>query len=173
MTLRRPLQALALFACLVLTAVCTNAAGTTQTIKPDGRTDLALTRPGMNPVRVALWLTKIETSFPYKGALLWGGDVGVLPQEVVSSIEVYDGDQMIFVPLSAYGDLGDVKLASVDSTARGFTLNLHGGATATSYDAKLSFEGGYLTSRSVASREFPQQVREQTSYSFLKRTGNE
>jgi hypothetical protein len=170
---RQPLRTLALFAALVLTAVCASAAGTTQTIKPDGRTDLALTRPGMKPVRVALWLEKVETSFPYKDALLWGGDVGVLPLEVVGSIEVYDGDQMIFVPLSAYGDLGDVKLASVDPTARGFALNLHGGATASSYDAKLSFEGGYLVSRSVASREFPQQVREQTSYLFLKRTGNE
>lgn len=171
MILRRPFRALALFACLVLTAVCASAAGTTQATKPDGRTDLVLTRPGMKSVRVALWLTKIGNTFPYKDALLWGGDVDVLPQQVVSAVEVSDGDQMIFVPLSAYGDLGDVKLASLDPTARGFTLNLHGGATATSYDAKLSFEGGFLVSRSVAAREFPQQVREQTNYSFLKRTG--
>jgi hypothetical protein len=171
MTLRRPLQAFAFFVCLVLTAACMNAAGTTQVIKPNGRTDLTLTRRGMKSVRVALCLTKIENTFPYKNSLLWGGDVGELPQQVVISIEVYDGDQIIFVPLSAYGDLGDVKLASLDPTARGVALNLHGGAAATSYDAKLSFEGGYLVSRTVALREFPQQRREETNYSFPKRTG--
>jgi len=133
MTLQRPLQALALCACLVLTAVCTNAAETTQTIKPDGRTDLTLTRPGMKSVHVALWPTKIENTFPYKDALLWGADVGALPQQVVSSIEVYDGD--------------------------------------TSYDAKLGFEGGCLVRRTVALREFRLQRREETSYSFPKRTG--
>ena len=170
MILRGPLRALALFLSLVLAAVCVNAAGTPQAIKPDGRTDLTLIRPGTKSIRVAVWLTKIGNTFPYKNPLLWGGDVGELPQQVVSSIEVYEGDEMIFVPLSAYGDLGDLKLASLDPTARGFTLNLHGGETATSYDAKLSFEGGYLVSRAVALREFPQQAREQTHYSFPKRT---
>jgi hypothetical protein len=173
MTLLRPLRALTLFACLVLPAVCTSAAGITQAIKPDGRTDLALTRSGMKSVRVALWTAKIGNTFPYKDALLWGGDVDELPQQVVSSIEVHDGDQMIFVPLSAYGDLGDLKLGSLDPTVGGFTLSLHGGNTATSYDVKLSFAEGYLVTRIVTLREFPQQRFEKTSYSFPKRTGND
>ena len=168
MILRLPLRILILVACFVLTAVCAAAAGAGQVIKPDGRTELTLTRPSMKSVRVALSLVRVDSTFPYKGALLWGGDVDVLPQQVVGSIEVDEGDQKIFVPLSAYGDFGDLKFASLDPSARGFTLNLHGGATATSYDAKLSFEGGFLVSRTVALREFPRQAREQTSYSFPK-----
>jgi hypothetical protein len=135
-----------------------------QSVKADARTDLTLTRSGMKPVRVTLWSSRIENTFPYRDAILWGGDVDLLPQQLMVSMEVHDGDQMIFIPLSAYGDLGDVKLATAAQGARGFSLTLHGGAAATEYDAQLRFAGGYLVNRTVTLREFP-QAGEQTNYS--------
>ncbi|MEA3197013.1 MAG: hypothetical protein QOF32_1065, partial [Gammaproteobacteria bacterium] len=88
---------------------------------------------------------------------------GALIQETI-----WMGDT-IFVPLSAYSDLGDVKSASLDPTTHGFTLNLHGGNTATSYDATLIFDQERLMSRTVTLREFPER-RERDSYSFPKRS---
>ena len=58
MILWQPLQGLAFIACLVLTIVCANAAGVEQAIRPNGRTDLMLTRPGTKPVHATVWLTR-------------------------------------------------------------------------------------------------------------------
>ena len=147
--------ALALLACLGLITATAIAAEAVHVIKPEGRTDVIFTRLGGNVVRVTLWQTKVGSAYPYKDALLWGGDVGELPKIVLSSIQIQDGNETVFMPLSAYGDLGDVRSASLDSTTQqGFTLNLHGGDTAASYDAALNFERGYLVRRTVVLREF-------------------
>src|SRR5437660_1068512 len=105
MNLRLPLpmrveRTLVFLACLVLTTIAVRAEGQSHAIKPDARTVLTLTRPGMEPVRVALSLTKTERALPYKDALFWGGDAGELPKEVVTTIQVNDGAQVVFVPLS-------------------------------------------------------------------------
>jgi hypothetical protein len=135
-------------ACFTVVEVRANTAEALQPISPDGHTELTLTQPGPKPIRVVIWSSTITNTLPYKEAILWGGDVGRSPKQVVSLIQVYDGDHALLVPLSAYGDLGDVKSASLDVTAKGFALKLHGGDTATSYDASLTFEKGYLVYRS-------------------------
>jgi len=111
---------------------------------------------------------KTGESAPYKGALLWGGDIDVIPTYVLSSVAVHERDESIFVPMSAYGDLGDVKFGSVEATKGGFVIKLHGGGTATGYDATLTFHRGYLVSRAVRSREFPNERNEVTTYAFPK-----
>lgn len=155
-----------LLACLGLMSAY--PADTLHSIKAEGRTEISLTPSSGKAIHVTVLQTTIGNSFPYKNALLWGGDVDVMPKSVLSSIEIQEGQDPIFIPLSAYGDLGDVKTASVSSSTHGFTLILHGGSTATAYDAALSFEGGHLASRAVILREFPER-REKASYSFPSR----
>lgn len=163
-----PLRML-LIMCLALPALGARAAEPLQAVNPDGATKLGLKHPAAS---IILWTKKLGSTFPYKNALLWGGDVGELPEDVVSSIQVQAASVgEIFVPLSAYADLGDVKFASLNPIANGFILGLHGGETATSYDAKLVFKNGFLVSRIITLRENPQESREETTYSFPKRTG--
>jgi hypothetical protein len=145
-----------------------HAASIAQTINPDGRTELTLTKSNDDVVRIAISQIKLGDSFPYKDALLWGGEVGQPPQAVLSSIQIKEKDKTIFVSLSAYADLGDVKVASLKPTTHGFELALHGGNTATSYDAMLVFSRGYLVSRTVRLVEFPDEALEKTTYSFPK-----
>jgi hypothetical protein len=137
-------------------------------VDADGRTELSLTRTD-GAVRIVIMQTVVHDSYPYKDAILWGGDVGELPKTIVTSIQVRIGTEEIFIPLSAYSDLGNVKFASIDSADHGFTLRIHGGDGATSYDAALAFKRTYLISREVALREFPKERRDATSYSFPAR----
>jgi hypothetical protein len=139
-------------------------------VAPNRSTELSLSRPATAPVHVTLSLTALGSSFPYKNALLWGGDVDQLPQQIVGAVQVSEGSQVVFVPLSAYSDLGDVKSAALNPTEKGFTLELHGGNTASEYDAELKFVAGYLVSRKVALRAFPNQRTERATYAFPKRT---
>jgi hypothetical protein len=118
--------------------------------------------------RVEISQAKIESSFPYKDELLWGGDVGGPPETVLTLLQVSQNKKPVFVRLSAYSDLGDVKFASLEPTKEGFALHLHGGNTATSYDATFSFSNGYLSTRTVRAREFPDEAWEKTRYSFPK-----
>lgn len=136
-----------------------------------GQTELALKLPSGDSVTVDLQQAKIETSYPYRDGLIWGGDVGELPQSILISLHVQRGAETIYVPMSAYGDLGDVKSASLHASARGFVVSLHGGTTAAAYDVTLTFSAEYIVERLVALREFPKQRREKTTYSFPSRTG--
>jgi hypothetical protein len=144
------------------------AAETLSAIKSEGTTELTYKAPNGNIIRVEISQVKIESSFPYKDALLWGGDVGEPPETVLTLIQVSQNKKPVFVRLSAYSDLGDVKFASLEPTKEGFALHLHGGNTATSYDATLSFSRGYLSTRTVRGREFPDEAWEKTRYSFPK-----
>jgi hypothetical protein len=137
-------------------------------IKVEGSTKLIERVSGGNVVHLEIRQAKLDISFPYKGALLWGGDVDELPQTVLTSIQISKNEKALFIPLSAYGDLGDIKFASLEPTKKGFALHLHGGNTATGYDATLVFSHGYLESRLVRLREFPDDRWEKARYSFTK-----
>ena len=155
---------------LVLTLVASWTAGAgpadrRHAVRPQGSVDMSLTQPD---VQVTLETIKIPNDFVYKDALLWGGDTGFLPASVVSAIRVRQGARKLFVPMSAYSDLGDVHSAALLPDPSGFILNLYGGETATTYKAQLRFANGYLLSRVVSSGEFPQNAREETRYSFPK-----
>jgi hypothetical protein len=65
---------------------------------------------------VEILQAKLDPSSPYKDALFWGGDVGEPPQTVLTSIQILQNKKAVFVTLSAYSDLGDVKFASLEPT---------------------------------------------------------
>jgi hypothetical protein len=145
------------------------AAGTLSPIKSEGNTELTYKTPSGNIVQIEISQAKLDPfSLLYKGALLWGGDVDELPQTVLTSIHITQNRKAVFVPLSAYSDMGDVKFASIEPTKGGFALHVHGGGTATGYDATFSFSRGFLKTRTVRNREFPDETWEKTQYSFAK-----
>jgi hypothetical protein len=154
---------------LLLLATAVVAAEALFPLNTEGKTELSFKTAGGNVVQVTVNQIKLDTSYPYKGALFWGGDVGEPPQTVLSSVNVQEDNKTVFVPLSTYSDLGDVKAASFKSTKAGFELTFHGGNTAASYDAYLTFEDGYLKSRIVRLRELPEERWDRTSYSFPRR----
>jgi hypothetical protein len=141
-----------------------------QAVNAAGTTEFSFKDVSGAPITVTVTQLRVDSSYPYHNALLWGGDIGELPQSVVSEVRVLKGGKTIFVPMSAYGDLGDVKSLSFDSIKRGFRVSLHGGNTAASYDATLFFEGGVLTRREVRVRELPDERWEKTTYSFPGRS---
>jgi hypothetical protein len=153
---------------LVGTPARSIAAETLTAIKAEGTTELSATSQNGNILLVEISQVRLDHSYPYKDALVWGGDVDELPQTVLTSIQISQNKKMVFVPLSAYSDLGDVKFGSIEQTKGGFAVHLHGGNTATGYDATLSISHGYLQTRTVRNREFPDERWDKTRYSFTK-----
>ena len=149
--------------CLVMAAAGADAV---QPVKSEGSTSLRVQLATGSEVTVFMTQMKVEGSYPYKDAYMWGGDVGEPPQFALASVQIVSDGETIPLPLSAYADLGDVRFASVDKAAHGFTLSLHGGDAAAAYDATLSFSQGTLASRVVSLREFPEQRQDKTRYSF-------
>lgn len=101
-----------------------------------------------------------------KEGLRWGGDEAAPARTLVVSLSVSKAGEKLFVPLSAYGDLGEPQLLSLKQTPTGFDLIILGGDTGTAYDAVLSFEKGWLTRRRVSHHEFPDTAWEETKYSY-------
>jgi hypothetical protein len=124
------LSSLAVVLLLIGKPTGATVAETLSAIKSEGTTELTYKAPSRNIIRVEISQVKIESSFPSKDALLWGGDVGESPETVLTLIQVSQNKKPVFVRLSAYSDLGDVKFASLEPTKEGFALHLHGGNTA-------------------------------------------
>jgi hypothetical protein len=117
---------------------------------------------------VSVLVETIEPSsdFAYSKAYAWGGDETTPPKKIIKTITVLKNGQNLFIPLSAYADLGNPNKISLSKLPRGFRLTISGGDAAGSYDARLDFKKNEISRRRVASGEFPKEVWEETTFSF-------
>ncbi|MEW6108482.1 MAG: hypothetical protein AB1632_04830 [Nitrospirota bacterium] len=83
-------------------------------------------------------------------------------------MEVKVGGESIFIPLSAFADLGNPRSVNIESGKRKnrFAVVLNGGDAATSYTARFDFRDNILSERVVRHGEFPDQSWEKTTYKF-------
>jgi len=120
-------------------------------------------------VKAELRTIKVTPKYPYKHAFMWGGDETAVPKTVITAIDVRIGSEKIFVPLSAYSDLGDPHQTSLENMEHGFKLIITGGDAAVSYKAVLVFDKENIQRRKVTHGEFPDEVWEETVYSFISK----
>jgi hypothetical protein len=118
-----------------------------------------------NDVVVDIETTGIGSS-AFSDGVWWGADEVTRPKEIIKYIRVSSGAEKAHVPLSAYADLGDPRLASLSATGRGFSIKIKGGDAAGAYEVTLEFEDNTIVRRHVASGEFPDQAWEETVYTF-------
>lgn len=123
--------------------------------------------PGGVRIKSDIQTIKVNSEYPYARAFSWGGDERVAPKTIIKAIDVLIGDEHIGVPLSAYSDLGDPRQALLEVTRHGFKLIIIGGDAAVSYKAVLTFDNDNIQRRKVTSGEFPDEVWEETTYSFI------
>jgi hypothetical protein len=106
---------------------------------------------------------------------VWGSDQEC-PRTVIAALTVGLGEQVIFVPVSAYGDLANLRSIAAHETADGFEVHFSGGDAASAYNATLDFQRdagvGFpvLRARKVRSGEFPTEAWEETRYRFRSPT---
>ena len=102
---------------------------------------------------------------------VWGSD-RECPRKVIAALTVKIDKKAIFVPVSAYADLANLRSIAVKPTRDGFEVDIGGGDAATSYSATLHFkrdltpEPAALSTRTVRSGEFPDDAWEETRYHF-------
>lgn len=96
----------------------------------------------------------------------WGSE-NSCPRAFVGALEVKVMGMPVFVPLSAFADLGNPRDVRIEShNGNGFAVILTGGDAATSYTASLEFRDNLLSERMVRHGEFPDQSWERTLYKF-------
>jgi hypothetical protein len=128
-----------------------------------------------SPVNIKVWSKKINSTYPYEKAFLWGGDYFgekkiIMPKSIISKIDIKVRNEKIIVPLSAYSDLGNPKLVLFERTKQGFKLIIEGvGGEETAYKAILEFSGENIQRRRVMLKLFSQEVWQETVYSFVSK----
>jgi hypothetical protein len=122
------------------------------------------------PVKIEVRKVKISSRYPYPHAFIWGGDELDMPKTVITALDILSGTEKIYVPLSAYSDLGDPNQVSLERTQKGFQIIIQGGEAASSYKAVLVFNHENIKRRKVIHGEFPDEVWEETTYSFISQT---
>ncbi|MCC7201063.1 MAG: hypothetical protein IT393_00120 [Nitrospirae bacterium] len=127
-------------------------------------------------VKIDMRTVKLTPQYPYAHAFMWGGDFEsrsevIMPKNVIAAINIQIGNEKMFVPLSAYSDLGNPYQASFEKTDRGFRLIIAGrGGTSTPYKAVLEFNNENIQRRRITLDIFPDEVWEETEYSFKSST---
>lgn len=123
-------------------------------------------------LKVVVRIIKPPAGYPYTDTLLWGGDqIGEdeyeLPETLIQSIDVRINDKKIDVPLSAYQNIGGVDNVSIEITERGFILIIMGYREGDmSYKSMLEFDTHKILRKKVFLKVFPDEVWEETFYSF-------
>lgn len=117
-------------------------------------------------IEVTAKLLKTDAGFPFRAGWLWGSE-DTAPASVISELAVMVDGTHLFVPLSAFVDLGDPRTIKVDRGDQQFTVVIKGGDAAASYTATLTFsDSKVLMRRRVEHGEFPEQAWEETRYTF-------
>src|SRR3569623_41541 len=99
-------------------------------------------------VNVSIEIIEPPKGYVYGKAYMWGGDETSPPKKIIKAITVVRNGQMVFIPLSAYVDLGNPKAISLQKRpAHGFRLIINGGDAAGSYSAMLDFKNNEISRR--------------------------
>lgn len=96
----------------------------------------------------------------------WGGEDLEPPKTLVSHLTAAIRGQDVFIPLSAFADLGNPHTVEVKMTKLGFDILISGGDASASYHARLAFDKSALVRRRVQHGEFKNEAWEETRYKF-------
>lgn len=120
-------------------------------------------------VYVVIETESISDEFVYGKPVWWGAEF-VLPKTITKNIIVTLDGNKSWIRFSAYSDLVNLKSAKLTVFKNGFQISIDGGESSTHYIANLNFDNeGFLISRKVYSPKFPDEVWEETRYSFIRR----
>lgn len=120
---------------------------------------------GGKTLKVEIQASQYSSSFPYRTGWRWGVE-GTEPKSVLTRLDVYLGQEPLFIPVSAYSDLANARTASLLVRGRTYVITINGGDAAGSYRAELHFDGAYIRKKRVVHGEFPDQAWEETTYAF-------
>lgn len=129
-------------------------------------------------IQLELYTIKITSSYPYKNAVMWGGDWEgedkvLMPKTVISDMHIKVGNEKMYIPLSAYSDLGNpyqISLGKLQSHNE-FQIIILGGDAGGSYRAVLTFDREKILRRRVMLGENSCEVWEETVYSYVSDRG--
>lgn len=139
-----------------------------------GHANLTL-QPGVNELQTAAGAGKritvrIDVASPMQehcASWRWGAEA-LCPKLAIAALQVSIDNESLFIPRSAFIDLGSPNLVTVEVRKSGFDVIVRGGDAATSYTATLRFRNSEIESRRVESGEFPDSAWEHTRFSFTK-----
>lgn len=102
-----------------------------------------------------------------KNSWRWGAEQSC-PNRKIASVKLSFRGQPVFVPYSAFADLGNPTTIALRRNGKSlrYEISVHGGDAAISYECILRFTGGVLQERHVKSTEFPDDSWEKTTYRF-------
>jgi hypothetical protein len=95
----------------------------------------------------------------------WGAEAEC-PNLSIGGMQVHIASSSIFVPRSAFADLGSPIDITIVNRRKGFDVIIRGGDAATSYIATLQFSNRLIEKRRVESGEFGKLAWENTIFSF-------
>ena len=115
-------------------------------------------------VVVVVQVDRQDTTSVWSGRM-WGGEEWSPVARHIGELKIAWADSAVWVPLSAYADLGDPRSVEFVKASKGISFVVRGGDTSTYYAARFFVERGVLKRRRVSLAEFPDEIWQETTYS--------
>lgn len=90
-----------------------------------------------------------------------------VPCSLTAEIKLFATSREVFVPRSAYADLGDISNAELTTSNRLFVLTIRGGDASEAYIAKIEFNRERVLRRLLYSAEDPAHPLEVSQYHMV------
>ena len=135
-------------------------------VAPEGETSVVATVSGL-AVRVKLKTHEVQIGKPSDQrppVIESSCTYSRYPCSVVDRLDIVVNGRRIFVPRSAFGDLGDVFRTEIAAREGGAVLTLYGGDASESYIARIAFDATRVTRRTLSPATEPDQPTQETAY---------
>ena len=151
---------------MVLLASCQFCAAQTHAVKiaPNGETTLSAAM-GAKKIEAEFLTTTVQLSLSESVTRKFVQcTYSRVPCSLTEQIRLQIGGNDVFIPRSAYADLGDISTAQLTTHADQVTLTIRGGDASESYIAELIFNKDRLLERKLYSGEDPNDPLEISHY---------
>ena len=133
--------------------LCRCAFSQGSTVLPNGNSTLSATF-GSERVRVQFHTSTVDAISPASANRKFAQcTYSRSPCSLTGSIEIFWGAYEVFIPRSAYADLGDISTAHLTMSGNVIVLTIQGGDASESYIAKLRFNKQRVLSRQIYSSD--------------------
>lgn len=157
-----------LLACLGMMSVLSvaHANPVSTPVKAQGETVAVATADKLT-VRVTIKTHEIQIGKPSDGrpAVIESNcTYSKYPCSIVDRVDITVNGNALFIPRSAFCDLADLNIATINVSEKRSVLMLYGGDASESYSVEIEFDATQVRRRTLSSGELPNEPLQETIY---------
>jgi|WetSurMetagenome_2_1015567.scaffolds.fasta_scaffold10019_2 hypothetical protein len=136
-------------------------------LAPIGRQGMTNLETGAGPSRVRVRISTYEAGANEAAARRLRNATGIKRVSLVQELEIRVGARAVFVPVSVFSDLTELREGALRADDKAWVLTLAGGDASESYTVTIEFDRKAVQRRVLTSALAPQEPTQDTRYRLV------